>query len=637
MQGRDVAVGGTTEMWERLFGARENWGWEFTPPAAVTVSPEAAAPPVAEQVYAPHDYQFRQKRSKRAWLGLLGWLALTFVLVVLVGGMMDAVSKTIPLAAEITTTVVLGVGILLAVVHFFRTRRRFTVMKRGYESDYNRALESYKQAHFAWEQRVAEHDRRERERFGSAMLWQPVKLGSRPNRIDVFGGTEDGWASLLATSGAAQLAGGASMLLLDLTDMAVGDDLAIAAAARGYEVAVHELPRDLGAFGLLADLDPHELAEVLAEAMYNLNRTALGQDLRGLHADLLTTVAERLSGPVTFTKLVAGLQVLRRVYDAGSDETLSAEELRKLNSYVDTVGNTEQVRNELIALEGEIRGLARTEGAVEGAPAGFRASWPSRGLSVVATRTKIGRHKRFLDHVVFHRALQELHSRDTTGREVLVVAGADQIGLEALEAMAQQARRAGVRLVFLLRHLRDDLQKLLGSSGSVSLLMQLGNANEAANAAEFIGRGFKFVLSQLTAEMGKTFTEGNSSSTGGSVGSSNSRGYSVGGSSSFNSGSGGSGGSWSSGSNWSRNTSSSSSRESNWQDTVNQSEAISRSEGETRARVYEFQVEPTALQSLAPTAFVLVEAGPTGRRVVMGDCNPGIVLLDRVARDALPR
>ena len=53
--------------------------------------------------------------------------------------------------------------------------------------------------------------------------------------------------------------------------------------------------------------------------------------------------------------------------------------------------------------------------------------------------------------------------------------------------------------------------------------------------------------------------------------------------------------------------------------------------------MYEFQVEPTALQSLAPTAFVLVEAGPTGRRVVMGDCNPGIVLLDRVARDALPR
>jgi hypothetical protein len=51
----------------------------------------------------------------------------------------------------------------------------------------------------------------------------------------------------------------------------------------------------------------------------------------------------------------------------------------------------------------------------------------------------------------------------------------------------------------------------------------------------------------------------------------------------------------------------------------------------TAARVYEFEVEPTALQGLAPTAFVMVENGMSGRRVVVGDCNPGTVLLDRVA------
>lgn len=637
MQGREVATGGATEMWERLFGARETWGWEFTPPAPVTVSGEAASPPVAEQVYAPYDYQLRQKRSRRAWLGLLGWLALTVVLVVMVGSMAETVSQKVPAVAEVTTTVVLAIGVLLALIHFFRTRRRFTVMKRTYTSQYDHALESYKHAHFAWEQRVAEHDRRERNRVDSAMLWQPVKLTSRPNRIDVFGGTEDGWASLLATSGAAQLAAGASILLLDFTEMAVGDDLSIAAAGKNYDVTVRELPRDLGEFGLLADLDATEIGEVLAEAMHNMNRTAMAADLRGLHTDLLTTVAERLAGPVTFAKLVAGLQVLRRVYDAGSDETLSAEELRKLNSYVDTVGNTDQVRNELISLEGELRGLARGERTdLSAPPTGFAASWPVRGLCVIASRAKSGRSKRFLDHVVFHRALQELQTRDATGREVLVVAGADEIGLEALEAMARQARRAGVRLVFMVRHLRDDMQKLLGGSGSVSLLMRLGNGDEAATAAEFIGRGFKFVLSQLTEEMGKTFTHGTSVSEGGSVGSSRSRGYTYGGNSS-SSFSGSGSGSSSSGSSWSTTSTTSSSREQNWSETANQSEAASRSEGQTMARVYEFQVEPTALQSLAPTAFVLVEAAVGGRRVVMGDCNPGIVLLDRVARDALPR
>ena len=42
-------------------------------------------------------------------------------------------------------------------------------------------------------------------------------------------------------------------------------------------------------------------------------------------------------------------------------EKEDAKELRKLNSYVDTVGNTDQVRNELQALEGELRMLARAE------------------------------------------------------------------------------------------------------------------------------------------------------------------------------------------------------------------------------------------------------------------------------------
>ncbi len=637
MQGRGVAVGRATEMWERLFGAREQWGWEFTPPAPITASPEAANPPAAEQVYAPHDYQFRERRSKRAWLGLLGWLALTVVLVVLVGAMAETVSAKAPKVAEVSTTVVLALGVLLAIIHFFRTRRRFSVMKRTYKSHYDRALETYTQAHFAWEQRVKAHDDRERGRVDSAMLWQPVKLASRPSRIDVFGGTEDSWASLLTTAGAAQLAGGASILLLDFTSMAIGDDLTLAAAGKGYGVSVRVLPEELGEFALLADLDPHELAEVLAGAMHSLNRTAMAADLRGLHADLIATVAERLTGPVTFRKLSAGLQVLRRVYDAGADDTLTAEELRKLNSYVDTVGNTDQVRNELIALEGELRGPAKAEGAqAAGEPAGFGTSWPARGLSVIATRTKIERHKRFLDQLVFHRALQELQSRETTGREVIVVAGADQIALEALETMARQARRARIQLVFIVGHLRDDMQKLLGSSGSASLLMRMGNGDEATTAAEYIGRGFKFVLSQLTEEMGKTFTDGRSGTEGVSVSNSSSRGYSFGGTSSH-SFSGDGHGSSSSGSSWSRNSSTSTSRELNWSETRSESEATSRSEGQTMARVYEFQVEPTTLQSLAPTAYVLVEAAPGGRRVVMGDCNPGIVLLDRVARDALPR
>lgn len=630
MQGQDVVVAGTNEMWTRLFDGRERWGWEFTAPALPAVSPEAAYEPVAEQVYAPHDFQFRQRRAKRAWLGLIGWLVLTFFAVALTGSVLKPAEAKVPGLVEWATSIVLAVGVVLAVVTFIRTRRKFSVMKRNYDSHYNGALQRYNEAYAEWRNRIDEHNRREAERYYSEMLWHPLKLASRPSRVDVFGGTEAGWASLLTTVGAAQLASGSSLLLLDFTDMAVGDNLAYAAASKGHEVVIREAPRDLTELGLLADLDPAELAEVLAESMHNLNRSMMASDLRGLHIDLLTAVVERLSTPVSFTKLVAGLQVLRRVYDAGSDETLAADELRKLNSYVDTVGNTDQVRNELQALEAELRSLARAEqepGSVRAG--GFRAAWPSRGFAVIATRARTGRHRRFLDHVVFHRTLQELHSREVTGRETLVVAGADQIGLEALEAMARQARRSGVRLIFLLQHLRDDLRKLLGAGGTVTLLMQLGNGEEAAVAAEFIGRGHKFVLSQLTEQVGQTLTQGSSSTEGGSASNTSSSSYTYGGNSSSSWSP--NGGSSSSGSSWSSTSGNASTREQNWAETVNQSEANSETKGRTAARVYEFEVEPTALQSLAASAFVMVETGPGGRRVAMGDCNPGIILLDRVA------
>ncbi|MBE1502631.1 hypothetical protein H4696_009731 [Amycolatopsis lexingtonensis] len=631
MTGQNVVVAGrTTDMWERLFQPAERWGWEFVKPVPATVSPEAANPPMAEQVYAPHDYQLREKRAKRAWIGLIGYLVLAFVIAVMVAGMVEAAVKEVPMAVELAGDIVLGLGVLLAIWNLVRTRRRFTVMKRDYTTRYNAAVERYNAAYTSWQQRVAEHDQREAQRVAAAMRWYPVQLTTRPARVDVFGGTEDGWASLLVTMGSPLLAAGSSVFLLDFTDLAVGDNLVVAARAKGHNVAVRELPRDLAELGIIADLDATEMAEMVAETMHTMNRTQFGADLRGLHTDLLTAVGERLSGPFTFAKVVAGLQVFRRVYDAGSDDTLSPDEVRKLNSYVDTVGGTDQTQNELQALEGELRGLARAERAAEEqATAGFRASWPVRGYSVIATRAKTGRHRRFVEHIVFHRTLQELHTREATGRETLIVAGADQIGLESLEAMARQARRAGVRLVFLVQHLRDDMQKLLGAAGTVTLLMQLGNGDEAANAAEFIGRGYKFELSQLTLQVGRTLTHGTASTEGGSSSVQRSRGYTYGGTS--GSSTGPNGGSSSSGSSWSTTNTTTHSREQNWSQTLSQSEADSQNRGVTASRVYEFEVEPTALQGLAPTAFVLVENGVSGRRVLIGDCNPGTVLLDRVA------
>ena len=114
-----------------------------------------------------------------------------------------------------------------------------------------------------------------------------------------------------------------------------------------------------------------------------------------------------------------------------------------------------------------------------------------------------------------------------------------------------------------------------------------------------------------------------------SISHSNTRGYTYGGG--FSSNQHGSTGS----SNWSSNRASTTTRSDTWQDTVSKSIADSTSRSETAQRVYEYTVEPTVIQGLAPTAFLMVEVGNGGRRVVLGDCNPGIALLERVA--AAPR
>ncbi|MFD6229465.1 hypothetical protein ACFWFZ_21725 [Streptomyces sp. NPDC060232] len=180
-----------------------------------------------------------------------------------------------------------------------------------------------------------------------------------------------------------------------------------------------------------------------------------------------------------------------------------------------------------------------------------------------------------------------------SGTGTLVVAGADRLGREALEALARQARAAGVRLVLLLEHLREATLQVAGGSGSAIVFMRMGNGEEAKAAAEFIGHQHTFVVSQLTRQVGETLTTGRGSSYGEQIGDSRTH--------TSNSGPH-PGSSTSTGTSFSRS----------WQESVNASRATSTSDGETTARVYEFTVKPTQLQALPPTGIVLIESAAGG-------------------------
>src|ERR1700722_20200926 len=82
-----------------------------------------------------------------------------------------------------------------------------------------------------------------------------------------------------------------------------------------------------------------------------------------------------------------------------------------------------------------------------------------------------------------------------------IIAGADEITCDHLEAQADACERRGVPLTLLFRHLRDDATALVGGAAATAF-MRLGNHHEAEQAAAFIGRHHKFTVSGWTATQG---------------------------------------------------------------------------------------------------------------------------------------
>lgn len=445
-----------------------------------------------------------------------------------------------------------------------------------------------------WKTDVLAHDASERRRVDDALRWFPVHLASRPRRVDVYGGTADGWAALLVTLGASLLANGKGLWLLDLSHQAVGRELAALSDTRGVPVVRVELPSASAPPDLSWGLSAEELAEVLAETLSTLRPDGADVDLRATDASILHSVLERLDGPVTFGRIASGLEVLLRVHEPDrAPEPLSAGELNSLTAAIDVVGQSERIQNELRFVYDVTRLLARAQHNPLTLPAPDQWLTPGQ-LTILSTHDVTERRKDVIDRVVFFLILHQLRrGRVPADAGTLVIAGAEHLGRSALESMTRQASVAGVRIMLLMTHVREDIRPLLGGQDSATILMRLGNAEEAKAAAEFIGQGHKFVMNQLTRQVGESHSTGRSHSYGG----------------------GDSATGWST----------------SWQNSADSSTTDSVTRGETVSRVYEFTVEPTQIQSLPSTGLILIETSPQSRRVVFGDCNPAVTLLPHVA------
>jgi hypothetical protein len=307
--GADRGDANSNELVRRLFVPAERWGWEFAPPEPLAAS-------------------------------VGGW-----------------VLPVVGNAAVSSGLLAAGVAVALVRQHL-APRSRVQVARENREFAFARYRTAYEQ----WRKRRQAHER-ERQRREAAERWFPLRPAAGVARVDVFGGTGDGWASLITTVGSSMLRSGDRVMVVDLSEQHVGDGLAAFAATAGFAVSNVELLRDAEPSMLLQGLARDEVAEVVAGAVATIRSPGDAAEQRVIDADVLARVAECLDEPLTFARLAAALRVVRGHHEETAESPLSAPEIRRLTARIDLVGGTERVANALPTLGNLIELLATGEPA----------------------------------------------------------------------------------------------------------------------------------------------------------------------------------------------------------------------------------------------------------------------------------
>lgn len=600
------------ELAVRLFSPPARWGWQAVRPAAAP--PPAPPVPLARPTWVepprPDSSAMRSARS-RATTKLVVYLAFSVLSVVTFTAFQDVIEEQVADYGSSGTQVyqaslvVVGVLLVLQTLRSMAAIGRAGRSLRAFEQPYlalrDAERERYRTALDGWERATREHAEataaaaREAAVRAAGPRWHPIAPRSEPSRVDVLGGDphRHGWASLLVTVGSALLSGGNRITVFDFTGQDVGGGLLHVAGAAGMGVGGAELAR----VDLLGALPRNLVPDCLARALIVRDERDERTEERVHAAAALRTVVDCLDGAVTFGRLAAGVRVLRQ---GSADARLSeVETARLVDAHLSDVDQGEWTARQLRLLSNRLDVLLDTDNGPD------RPMWTQQRLTVVASAGRRGDRDVLLDRLLVQVALAGIDGGSLHG--VLVVAGADHLGTDTLRALSDHTRQAGVRLMLLIDQPQGDLEKTVGTGGAVCV-MKMYNHRDATVAAEFIGKGHRFVISQVTRQVGRTFSDGGGDSFTANTSAGVNRGLGKG---------------------------RSDSRGHAWSGTRNWSAADNIGTSSTSGRVYEFVVEPHEILGMPETAFILVDNTSHGRRVTMVDGNPGICLLDRVAREPL--
>jgi hypothetical protein len=509
---------------------------------------------------------------------------------------------------------------------------------------------------FGWQ---SEHARRfqdwqhRRAAFDRQPQWYAVALPADTDRVDLAGGTLASWSAMVTQIGAARLAAGGEVTVVDLSEGAVGNDLLAVAGRSGIDPLVWVLPGDLPQLDLTVGLDAEALADVLSLVV------SVSED-EGADSDLAqdNAILERLLGVLgrsaSIAQVTAALRALGQIGDPREDVRLgllSAEQLDQITGMFGRGAADQVVIGRAWAMESRLRKLDSAGLAPVSLP-------PSR-LRVVCTdrRTGVFGNRVLGSYAV--TALTHVLRQAPAGQRwqhTLLLAGADQLRGDVLDRLLHACEMTRTGLVLAYRSIPAHVKERLGRGNAAVAFMRLGNAEDAKVASEQIGTEHRFVLSQLTDTVGTSMTDtvgdsytstvGTADSVATTTGTSESTGSSRGAGRSLESSVAPFGKSTQSRSRDASHSTGTSDSESiteginlstAWGVSTSRAAGTSDSLARTSQRSREFLVEQHELQQLPPSAVIIcytaraggsARAGASaraGRQVVLADANPGIV------------
>jgi len=602
----------------RLFAPGQRLGWTFRDRhqfANPFHEPPPACQPVHPRLHAERDAAQRRFRATLI-IGVVvaAGLLFLFLLITALGHLLPGSGAGL---VGIVVLVLAVPGLVLAGV---MAARRTGAARAVQQAEHDLVVD-HQMRTAAWVQRKADHERADWARVNALDEWGAARTPAGTRRIDIFGGSLHGWEAFLTVYGTSTLAERPA-LVADFSHEVVCRELALLTRAAGAPVDLQLLPAHLAESRVLAGLSGAQIAAALVESMHPSDDSRAARVQRSIDSRVLTEVCGALGDDVSFPRLASALRVLMGESDASG--LLSAAERGRIASELFTAEYRRELRPELMRIESYIHPLTNL-----GSSAGPRDAAYLTCIALQPDAPNV-RHE-LLAELIVQWLIHHVSNASAPDPAVIIV-GADDLARRHLERLSDACERRAVPLTLIFRHLRETSTNLLGG-GAVGF-MRLGNHEEAARAADFIGRQHRFVLTSLTASVGGNETHttevGESEGESDSINPGSAAGWLKGLAAGGPAGLVGLVGLRRAG-----HAIHTSSR--TWSTAYSHALGSNWSDAASAQRVYEYAIEPTTLQHLPDYAMLLVTAGPGGQpQFAAVECNPEIVTLPRVSTDPLP-